>query len=199
MSKRYHIDSEELIRLKTEVESMAGRRPTTPSDFVFLSDKIRGDGCGYISPTTLKRVWGYINDTDAFYSPGHYTLRILCNYVGYVDMDDFAESDTTVQSREYTGNFVESSTLPTDCEVTIRWSPNRRCVLRHVKSSLFEVVEVENARLRTGDIVECGCFTQNAPAYFSRVFRKDAAPMTYIAGSANGIRFSVLGPDFAEE
>jgi len=144
-------------------------------------------------------VWGYINDTDTCYSPGHYTLRILCNYIGYVDVDDFKESAATVQSREYAGNFVESSTLPAECEVTIRWNPNRRCVLRHVKSSLFEVVEVENARLRIGDIVECGCFTQNAPAYFSRVFRKDASPMTYIAGSANGIRFSIPDTDFAKE
>lgn len=191
MRKRYSIESNEIDRLRQEVEKAISRRMSTPADYTFLSEKLVQTGCGYVSPTTLKRLWGYINDTRTLYTPGNFTLRILCNLLGFRDMEDFIEASAALQSMEYTGHFVESRSLGENVEVILTWAPNRRCVLRHINSSLFEVTEVENSRLRKGDMVECVCFTQNAPAYFSRVFRKDSAPMTYVAGTANGIRFNV--------
>lgn len=198
MRKRYTIESKEIDRLRQEVEKAISRRISTPADYSYLSERLVETGCGYVSPTTLKRLWGYINDTCSIYTPGNFTLRILCNFLGFSEMEDFIEASSSLQSMEYTGHFVESRSLGDGVEVIVTWPPNRRCVLRHINSSLFKVVEVENSRLRKDDIVECVCFTQNAPAYFSRVFRKAAVPMTYVAGTANGIRFKINQSDSPE-
>lgn len=194
MRKKHTVDPEELERLKKEVENYISTPIVTPDDYERLSKTIQGEGCGYVSATTLKRIWGYIKDAGEDYQPSAYSLRILCNFIGFKDMDEFSNSAFPIQSKEYTGNFVESRLLPVNAEVTLHWQPNRRCVLRHIAATLFEVIEVENSHLHKDDIVECGCFTQHAPLYFTRVFRKNATPTTYMAGSANGITFTVAAP-----
>lgn len=197
MRKRYKVDQEQLERLKTAVEQFISFPLSTPYDYERLSETIKLEGCGYVSATTLKRIWGYINDTGCGYSPSAYSLRTLCNLLGFKDMDEFAGCPVPIQSREYMGDFVESCRLPEDAELELRWQPNRCCVLRHLTDSLFKVLRVENSHLHEGDIVECGCFTQQAPAYFSRVFRNGAAPRTYIAGTASGITFTMREPDLS--
>lgn len=192
--KRKNKPSAEIIaRLKKEVENRLTFSLVTPNDFIRLSDTIQDEGFGYISPTTLKRVWGYISDVGTEYVPGSYTLRSLCNLIGFSDIKDFENTDLlSVQSQEYSGTFIESHLIQKDAVVVLRWSPNRICCLKHIDATLFEVIKVRNSHLKVGDKVDCACFTQHAPAYFSRVFRQNKPPKTYIAGSANGITYSIL-------
>ncbi|MDE6255688.1 MAG: hypothetical protein K2M39_05795 [Muribaculaceae bacterium] len=194
MKKRYSMDSGEMNKLRQEIEGFVGRRLSSPADFDYLARRIQEADCGYVSPTTLKRIWGYINDIESSYSPSAYTLRALCNLLGYQDMEEFSSVEMALESKEYTGTFVESRTLPGDAIVQLCWHPNRKCTLRHMTDTLFEVTSSEHARLKAGDIVECGCFTRNAPVYFNRVFRNGASPLTYIAGSANGVTFTISNP-----
>lgn len=108
MRKRYKVDQEQLERLKTAVEQFISFPLSTPYDYERLSETIKLEGCGYVSATTLKRIWGYINDTGCGYSPSAYSLRTLCNLLGFKDMDEFAGCPVPIQSREYMGDFVES-------------------------------------------------------------------------------------------
>lgn len=177
-------------RLRSDVERRIGRKLVSPADYVFLSDKLHREDLGYVSPTTLKRVWGYIADKGEAYSPSNFTLRALCGLLGFKDWPEYCEEDTRLQSHEYTGEYVEARFMQMNVEISLLWHPNRKVRLRHVRSSLFEVIENENSRLRVGDTVECNCFTQHAPAFF-RVFRANVAPFSYIAGSAQGIFYVV--------
>lgn len=195
MRKHYTVDEEELERLKKEIENYISYPLTSPDAYERLAMTLKSSGCGYVSATTLKRVWGYVKDTRSDYSPSAYTLRSLCMLLGFKDMEEFSNSAFPIQSKEYTGTFVESRLLPDEAEVTLYWQPNRKCVLRHITATLFEVVEVVNSRLRKNDMVECVCFTQHAPVYFNRVFRKGVDPMTYIAGTSSGITFVVNNPE----
>ena len=108
MRKRYTVDLEELERLKKEVENFICHPLSSPDDFERLAATLKKEGCGYVSPTTLKRVWGYIKDTGEDYSPSAYTLRALCILIGFKDMEEFSASAFPIQSKEYTGNFIES-------------------------------------------------------------------------------------------
>ncbi len=195
MKKRYSTDSAEIDKLRREIEDYVGRRLASPADFEYLAGRLQDSDCGYVSPTTLKRIWGYINDIEGSYSPSAYTLRALCSLIGFKDMEDFASAETASESKEYTGSFVESRTLPLNTIVQLRWHPNRKCTLRHLNDTLFEVLASEHARLRPGDIVECGCFTRNAPVYFNRVFRNGFSPVTYVAGSASGVTYTIKNPE----
>jgi len=180
--------------LRAEVEKAIGHAVKTPADFDFLSDTLIKAGCGYVSPTTLKRVWGYIHDAGPGYRPGNFTLRALCCFIGFSDFNSFlsGHANLDTQSETYLGNYIESRKLPLGSYISLTWAPNRHCTLHHIKETLFEVTEALHSKIKEGDMVECGCFTQNAPAYFSRVFRDGSAPMTYVAGSRSGIRFQIL-------
>ncbi|MDE6017922.1 MAG: hypothetical protein K2G85_03810 [Muribaculaceae bacterium] len=196
---RHTIESEHLARLRKEVEDRLSFPLNGPDDFSRLSDLLKEEGCGTVSATTLKRIWGYISDIGANYRPNAYTVTALCNLVGFKNIEEFCASESYIQSRGYTGKYVESQTLPLGTEIELRWQPNRFCVLRHEKPSLFKVIRVENSTtLREGDIVECGCFTQHAPVYFPRVFRDGANPTTAMAGSASGITFKIITTETPE-
>ena len=61
----------------------------TPKDFNFLSEHIFEENHTRISPSTLKRIWGYLQNDN---TPRSTSLNILANYVGYKDWDDFLAS-----------------------------------------------------------------------------------------------------------
>lgn len=58
----------------------------TSKDFDFLSDCISQKQHEYISPTTLKRLWGYISENVL---PRRSTLDILSQFLGHAEWDAF--------------------------------------------------------------------------------------------------------------
>ena len=195
MKKRNTIASEQLERLRKEVERRLDFPIKGPDDYARLSYLLHNEGCGTVSATTLKRIWGYISDTGADYSPNAYTITALCRLIGFKDIEEFTSNNFSIQSREYTGRFVESRDLPKGAIVELRWQPNRICTLQYLGNTLFRVIHVENSTtLHYGDEVECGCFTQHAPVYFPRVFRQGTHPMTAMAGGASGITYFISEP-----
>ena len=195
---REFAENEIIDRLRKEIERFLSQSFVSPSDFVVLSDTLSKRGLGYVSPTTLKRVWGYINDKGNLYTPSPFTIRVLCNLIGFKDIDDFCNNSESTESMEYTGQSIESYSLPSDVEVTLLWNPNRLCRLRHIAGSRFEITVNEHSRLRVGDIVECRNFTQFAPVYM-RIYRGNQPPFTYVAGYANGVVFNLRGADHTEQ
>ncbi|MDE6812115.1 MAG: hypothetical protein K2J15_07170 [Muribaculaceae bacterium] len=191
---RKKIEPDLLVRLRNDVEKHLARKLVAPADFVFLSDKLQKESHAYVSSTTLKRVWGYISDKGNEYSPSNYTLRALCQLIGFKDLSQYMTEDIVLQSMDYNGEYIETSRLPTDTEITLFWYPNRKIRMRHIQSSIFEIMYNENSRLKTGDVVECGSLTQHAPAFF-RVSRSGHKPFSYVAGTDQGVCFIIYSDD----
>lgn len=177
-------------RLKSDVERRLGFRIESPADFTALSECLFNGRHGYVSTTTLKRVWGYISDKGNAYNPSKFTLRALCSLIGFRSVEEYRRNDSGIQSVVYSGELLDVSQLPAGAEVLLGWNPNRKVRLQHIGNGRFEVIANENSRLCEGDIVECGGFTQYAPAYM-RVYRGGKPPVTYVAGSAQGVTFKV--------
>ncbi len=190
MKDNNKIEAGDLNRLKKDVERSISRVLHSPADYIYLSERIQNEGHGYISPTTLKRVWGYISDKGNQYTPSSYTLTTLCKLIGFNDISEYCSESSHIQSKEYQGNYVDTLSLPADTEITLMWPPNRKVRLRHTGPGSFKVVENENSRLRIGDNVQCSSLTQHAPAFF-RVCREGNEPFSYIAGSDQGIFYHV--------
>lgn len=72
--------------LTGEIERHVQRVMNTHSDFVWLSQLLHNATGEYISPTTLKRLWGHQTD---YCHPSPYTLNLLSRYLGYADYDAF--------------------------------------------------------------------------------------------------------------
>ena len=190
MVNKHKIEREQLARLKKDIERYISRVLNSPADYIYLSEKLQNEGHGYISPTTLKRVWGYISDKGEQYHPSTFTLNSLCKLIGFHDISEYCSQSVNIQSKEYKGEYIETHTLPADTIITLLWQPNRKVQLRYAGAENFEVVDNENSRLRVGDIVQCNSLTQHAPAFF-RVRREGLKPFSYVAGSAQGIFYHI--------
>ena len=89
------IGKEELERLRLAVEQKAERKMETHGDYEHLSVLIFEELHQQISSTTLKRLWGKLDEAVV---PRRTTLDILAQFVGAEDWTNFCkrlESETT--------------------------------------------------------------------------------------------------------
>ena len=82
------MDSEHIAALREAIEKAVDRKMQTPKDFDFLSESIFEKIGERVSPTTLKRLWGYLSEPTI---PRLSTLNILAQFVGYVGWTAFCE------------------------------------------------------------------------------------------------------------
>ena len=75
--------------LRNAMEKTVGRRMRVRGDYDFLSGQIFAKTHQHISPTTLKRLWGYL-PSDA--KPRLSTLDLLAEFLGYDDWEAFVAS-----------------------------------------------------------------------------------------------------------
>jgi len=79
-----------LAKLRELIEGVIERKMKTPKDFEFLSECIFEKFHEKISPTTLKRLWGYLSEST---TPRKSTLDILSMFVGYDNWKDFCKKN----------------------------------------------------------------------------------------------------------
>ncbi len=77
-------------KLCKTVEKALDRELRTPKDFSFLADSIFEKMHETVSPTTLKRMWGYLSEPV---TPRLSTLDILSQFVGYSSWNDFCMTE----------------------------------------------------------------------------------------------------------
>ncbi len=175
--------------LRNIIEDKLERKMCTPTDFVFLSDIIARNVKMAVSPTTLKRVWGYISDKGKEYQPAHYTICALTKLIGFRDYDDFIASPDPahIQSNMFFSDSIDISALRTGDVLLVMWTPDRECRLKYLGNDWFDVIEARNTKIHVGDHVQCTSLTQSAPLYFNMVKRSGCQPMSYIAGARSGV------------
>lgn len=86
-----------LAKLRELIEAVVERKMKTPKDFEFLSECIFEKFHERISPTTLKRLWGYLSETT---TPRKSTLDILSKFVGYDNWKIFTEFTEETEDTE---------------------------------------------------------------------------------------------------
>ena len=79
-----------LERLREAIEMAVDRKMKTPKDFDFLAGQIFDKLHENVSPSTLKRIWGYLAVNSA---PRISTLDLLAQFVDYEDWDSFCHQD----------------------------------------------------------------------------------------------------------
>lgn len=178
--------------LRSATERIAGRKIHTPRDFGYLSMCISDATHTYISPTTLKRFWGYLKSSTE-YAPRQFTLDLLSIYVGYKDWGAYCSSSSAID--EVNSDFIKAPSLYTTSLsrgniLKLMWNPNRCIKIKYMGEDMFEVVESINSKLQAGDRFCCGCFIDGEPLYLTRLVRKDQVLGAYVCGQDDGIKFS---------
>ena len=177
----------EILALRMDIEKQLQRRIKTPYDFEFLTGVVWERLHEHISPTTLKRLWGYIDGAD---TTRRSTLCLLSRFLGYEDWEAYMAAltnRTDVESEVFAGEGLSINDLRAGDKIEVTWLPNRRCVFQYEGDAHFLVTEAENAKLQVGDRFETACFILGKPLYIDRLVRGDEPPTAYVAGAKNGL------------
>lgn len=138
------MNTPEIEELKLLIEQKYGKTLSTTTDFEEFSVSLGHKTGQSVSPSTLKRLWGYVNDS---HKPRIYTLNILAQYLGHVSFDAFVswlKTSTRYNSSFFNAKQLISSELDAGMEVEIGWSPNRLVRLRYLGDSRYEVESSQN-------------------------------------------------------
>lgn len=179
--------------LKKEVADKYCLPLSTSADFKRLSLAIVESGTGYLSQSTLKRLWGYVKDTPAKHLT---TLDILSRYVGYDDFHSFCKDRHKGDSAESgfaSGDTLGVEELAAGERVSLAWAPNREMTLIYLGDMAFEITSSTNTRLSAGTRVKCLRFVTGEPLLLDIVSGHNDGSMVYIVGKHGGIRWNRSG------
>lgn len=186
-------NSESIIdSLLDDVARRFGRRLETTTDFVRLAEAVAASKAGYVSPSTLKRYWGYVR--DSYSTKRISTLDILARYIGFASFSHYA---STIEQSENSDSDFNSSlsldvqTLSPETEIEISWHPDRMILARYLGKLSFRVIESRNSRLKPGDHIKCMTLVKGHPLIMT-VSSLGKKEVVYIAGKQYGIEWRLL-------
>lgn len=174
------------------VEEAVGFKCTTSSHFEKLRDYIYARTSEYISETTLKRLWGYLNENV---STRKTSLSIIVRALGFADWNDFLERNDHQQSEKNISSnptFGDSINVVKDLQkgerVMLYWYPGRECLVEYTGDSNFKVIESVKTRLLPGDTFSTHLILEGHPLYLYNLRKegRKGEPMSYICGKIHG-------------
>ena len=173
--------------LRNEVERVVGHELREARDFEELSQLLFKGTREQLSPTTLKRFWGYLKNESVQTRP--HTLNVLAQFVGYKSYDDFCENACETaepQSGITATERVSANELRWGQKLVIRWLPDRRIVVKHQGDGHFVVLEAEHTKLNVDDTFVCHLMLQREPLYLDQLVHEGMPPTAYVAGQQWG-------------
>lgn len=177
----------EIAELLLLVEQKYAGSLCTTTDFEMLSVHLKLE-CGLLlSPSTLKRLWGYVND---IHKPRVNTLDALSRYLGHKNFKEFCswlKSSSVYNSSFFTAQQIVSKELKMGSVVEIGWSPNRYLRLSYKGDAWFEVLEAKQSKLKEGDCFEATSFLMGQPLSLPYILRDGIRTLPFIAGRNGGL------------
>ena len=181
-----------LEQLRADIERMIGHSMLTPKDFDDLRQRIYSRVRLMISPSTLRRVWGYAGQTSTPYPS---TVETLARFLGYRSLEDYRQhgsatgkqSDPVLSRRLSVQKSVRQGDL-----LCLSWLPDRVCEAISLGGLKFRVVRSENTRLCPGDTFECSLIVEGEPLYLDNLIQSNRAPIAYVCGKKQGVRFELF-------
>ena len=172
-------------QLKNIVIRQLGRTLESPADFEYLSEQIQKAIGEYLSPTTLKRVFGHIS-YDGQLRPT--TLSILARYAGYNGWQDYLDKQH-VESGFVAAQRISSKELSKGQKISLAWNPDRECLIEYLGEERFVVLHAKNCKLQIGDQFTTIQFILGQPLTATNVVsvREPLQQDTYIAGAKTGL------------
>ena len=183
--------------LKKEVERTLGHELRSAADYERLSELVMAHLNEYLSPTTLKRFWGYLPKEKV--TTRTHTLDVLARFTGYRDFDTLCQRMDAltegqiqeVQSGILVTDRVNSYSINPGQIIEVRWNPDRRIKVRHHGDGRFEILEADNTKLSVSDTFECHLMIQHEPLYLDRLVHEGGKPVAYVAGMRDGVVITV--------
>lgn len=177
--------SPEIAELKHRIETNLKRKMKTPTDFIFLSGAVFERTRETMSPTTLKRLWGYVDGAD---QTRNSTLEILSQFLGFNGWDQFIEEiNKDNGSDKVLSPHIDAKDLNVGDKVKVSWRPDRRCTFRYLGDQRFIVEQAENSKLKVGNTFLASLFILGEPLYLSELVQGNNPPVAFVVGNRDGL------------
>lgn len=170
------------------VEDKSGMRVRTSRDFELLAEAIVDSRAGYVSASTLKRLWGYVKDTKGKHVS---TLDVLARFAGYPkgypQFELEVREANSLESGYDAKRVLNVMKLAEGELIEVEWLPDRKVVFRHLGDCLLEVVSSQNAKLAEGTRVVCPRIVEGEKLMVDIPGDGTRKPAVYEAGKINGV------------
>lgn len=186
-------NSGDLADLCREVELSSGFDVRTPKDFDMLSEMVFARTKTLVSPSTLKRLWGYVKSEVA---PREGTLSALARFVGYSDWGEFRDRGAERSDRQ--SGILVSRRIDVDADLRrgdrlrLTWAPGRICDIVYLGERRFRIERAVATSLRAGATFTCSLIIIGEPLYLDNVSDASLPPTVYVCGKRDGIRFEFI-------
>ena len=186
--------SSQYEQLCREVETTANIKASTPRDFELLSEAICNRTGILLSPTTLKRIWGYL---DEAVTPRRSTLDTLARFCGWQDYEKFLSGITPEIESGNVGSKVirAGDNISRGQRLKLFWPPSRICIIEYLKDQDWKVITSEGTRLKPDDTFRCPLIISGEPLYLDNLVQKGSPAGIYVCGSKSGVTFKRLDTD----
>lgn len=186
--------NEDIRALLDAILQAEGVTEMTPKRFAHLSTRVFARTRQMIGVTTLKRLFGYVNDVT---TPRTVTLDILSQYLGYKTFEDFCRlyNDKDIPSSSITlGECVYVDEMEVGDTYRLTWSPNRVCDVEYQGDFTFVIKDSKLSKLIPGTTFRCQLFEKGEELFLDHVYfdEKQRSPLNYIAGKIGGINYEKL-------
>lgn len=182
----------EIIELLNSTEKKYTKTLKTSNDFNTFSFILKHHYNEFISASTLKRLWGYVNYP---HRPRLQTLDSLSHYIGYTNFKTFCDSLNDKENNNsafMSFPTILSKDLQIGEEIEIGWTPNRYVKLVYCGNLMYEVTEVRQSKLIKGDKFQATSFVLGQPLILSYILRDGKQTNPFIAGQRGGL--TLLNP-----
>ncbi|MDE7413033.1 MAG: hypothetical protein K2N05_04475 [Muribaculaceae bacterium] len=171
-----------------KVEDTAGFIPTTPKQFEELAHRIFTHTGMSLSPTTLKRIWGYLDEP---LSTRRTTLDILARFCGWQDYADFEKGylPEAESGKVGTKTINVGRDMHLGDRLRLMWPPSRTCVVEYIGSGRWKIMQSEGTRLKPGDTFSCSLIAEGEPLYLDNLIHEGNPSGVYVCGRRSGISF----------
>ena len=179
--------SPEIKCLRSDLEQRMGQQLQSPADFQLLIQQIWEKNHAVLSLSTIKRLWGYVENNGA---PRLSTLNTLAQFLGFTDWNAYLvalEQRGGTESAMFTGEGIHTVDLQAGDRIAVAWQPNRQCTFRYLGDNQFVVEDSENAKLQRGTIFSAARFMIGQPMYLDNILLADGSRTSYVAGKRNGL------------
>ena len=181
--------------LKKEIENVFGCSPKSPTDFNRLSTDI-SRRCGEsLAVSTIKRLWGYVDNP---HTPTFTTLSLLARYAGYRDWDCYlnqikiADEDSNFNQ----GHIIVTRDEPIGTTFTMQWPDNKSCTIKKIEEpTRFEIINSTNIKLTSGDQADIDTLIRGECFVATRCMRGDKSLGVYVGARKHGVLSVIKHPD----
>lgn len=157
------------------------------ADYGRLSNTICEQTGRSIGQTTLKRLFGYINDER---KASTYTLNTLAIFLGENDWEDLSKSMRVNSEWGYEDRRIYIKSLAIGTVITIKYLDREVSfsVVNHLSEKALKVINVVNGSLKCSDILHLSCVEEGKPIETEMVYRGESKA-TY---KTNGEVFEII-------